>query len=260
MSLSFSQLCSWSLLLLVSNLLLWQNVASVPLNSNETDDDELFLKELFDHAMTLTQNISDHNIELRRIFTISELSAKLFDKFLNSSFAFYDQFMFEFLGDQELLNKSLICCHNYSIKTPENMDEAQTIPLEDFPKMLLSRTWTWNNTLTNLLKILGSMPGTYDDVISLVEDIETENAELLEATKSILSSINATRGDVDYALWSGFEDFQSSDELSQFVALCKLSYCLHVDTHTVDLYLKFLRCIVLVDSDICSSSRNEADP
>lgn len=35
--------------------------------------------------------------------------------------------MLKFLSNQEFLAKNLVCCHNYSIKTPENMDEVQKI-------------------------------------------------------------------------------------------------------------------------------------
>ncbi|XP_051050069.1 prolactin-7A1 [Phodopus roborovskii] len=219
------------LLMLVLNLLLWVNVTSVPLSSNETDDDQLYLKELIDHAMMLSQNISKLNIDMRRIY------------------------MLEFLGNQELLAKNLICCHNYSIKTPENMDEAQMISLEDFPKLILSRVQAWNSTVHNLLTILRSMPGIQDNILSLAKDIRTKIAKLFEDTKSIMSKVYGTTENVDYNLWSGLEDFQSSDEDSRFIALCKLSYCLHVDIHTVDLSLMLLRCVVIVNSDICRSPR-----
>ncbi|XP_052585761.1 prolactin-7A1-like isoform X1 [Peromyscus californicus insignis] len=257
MPLSFSQPCSLGalLLLLVSNLLLWENVVSVPFSSDETDDDQLHLKDLFDHALILSQDISKLNTEMRRIFTISESSAKFFDKFLSSSSESSDQFMFEFLGGKELLVKTLTSCHNYSIKTPENVDEAQKISLEDFPKLILSRVQAWNDTLDNLLTIVGSMPGMHDDILSIAKDVRTKNAELFEDAKSILNKVFGTIENVDYTFWSGLEDFQSSDEDFRFFALCKLSYCLHVDINAVDLSLMLLGCVVLVDSDICSSSR-----
>jgi prolactin len=37
--------------------------------------------------------------------------------------------MLDFIEDMEYLVKALTCCHNYSIKTPENLDEAQQIPV-----------------------------------------------------------------------------------------------------------------------------------
>ncbi|XP_038191339.1 prolactin-7A1-like [Arvicola amphibius] len=259
MPLSFSRPCSWALLvLLVSNFLLWENVASAPLNSNETDD--LHLKELFDHAMLLCQSISDLNMDLPRIFTVSASSAKVSNKFVSTSltsiFFPLSLRMLEFLRNQEFLVKNLISCHNYSIKTPEDMDEVQMISLEDFPKLILSRMQAWNDTLHNLLIILGSMPGSHNDVLFLAKDIRTKTAELFEDTKGILSKIYGTTENVDYTLWSGLEDIQSSDEDSRFIALCQLSYCLHMDLQTVDLSLMILRCMVLVDSDICSSTRN----
>lgn len=49
----------------------------------------------------------------------------------------------------------------------------------------------WNDTLHNLLIILGSMPGTHDDVLSLAKDIRTKTAELFEDTKGILNKVSS---------------------------------------------------------------------
>nr|XP_042134690.1 prolactin-7A2-like [Peromyscus maniculatus bairdii] len=244
MPLSFSRSCFWALLmLLVSNLLLWENVASVPLSSDEIDNDQLYLKELFDHALILFQNISKLNTEMRRTYvSISLISG-----------------MLEFFEDQEFLIKTLTCCHNYSIKTPENVDEAQKISVENFPKLILSRMWAWNNTLKNVLPILENRTGTHNDVISLAKDIERKNAVLYEDTKNILSSIYGKTENVDYTVLTGLEDLQSSDEEFRHFALCKLSYCLRVDMNMVDICLKLLRCVVVGNSDICSSQRIRDD-
>ncbi|XP_028738294.1 prolactin-7A2-like [Peromyscus leucopus] len=234
------------LMLLVSNLLLWENVASVPLSSDEIDNDQLYLKELFDHALILFQNISKLNTEMRRTY-------------LSSSSESYDKFMLEFFEDQEFLIKTLSCCHNYSIKTPENVDEAQKISVEDFPKLILSRMWAWNNTLKNVLTILENRTGTHNDVISLAKDIERKTAVLYEDTKNILSSIYGKKENVDYTVLTGLEDLQSSDEEFRHFALCKLSYCLRVDMNMVDICLNLLRCVVVGNSDICSSRRIRDD-
>ncbi|XP_076429217.1 prolactin-7A2-like isoform X2 [Peromyscus maniculatus bairdii] len=260
MPLSFSRSCFWALLmLLVSNLLLWENVASVPLSSDEIDNDQLYLKELFDHALILFQNISKLNTEMRRTYTDTEFSEKFHHKFLSSSSESYDKFMLEFFEDQEFLIKTLTCCHNYSIKTPENVDEAQKISVENFPKLILSRMWAWNNTLKNVLTILENRTGTHNDVISLAKDIERKNAVLYEDTKNILSSIYGKTENVDYTVLTGLEDLQSSDEEFRHFALCKLSYCLRVDMNMVDICLKLLRCVVVGNSDICSSQRIRDD-
>ncbi|XP_052013426.1 prolactin-7A2-like [Apodemus sylvaticus] len=244
MAFSISQLCPSGalLLLVVSSLLLWENVSSELLSCNETDDDPLSVKGLFHNATRLTQSIRDLNMELRRAYTVNEVSEKL-----------YNKYMLEFIEDMEFLVKALTCCHNYSIKTPENLDEAQQIPFNDFPKLILSRMWAWNETSKNVLTILRSIPGMHDDVISLAKGIETKLAELFKYIQSILSSIYGTTENVDYTVFSGLEDLKSSDEEFSFFALCKFSYCLRVDIHMVELYLKLLECVVNVNSDVCLS-------
>ncbi|EDL98408.1 rCG43924 [Rattus norvegicus] len=110
----------------------------------------------------------------------------------------------------------------------------------------------WNETFRNIINLLEDMPVMGDHILPIFKNIKTKNGELLEDTKSIFSHFYGTTENVDdCTLWSGLEDFQSSDEESQFLSLCKLSYCLHVDIHTADLYLQLLKCMVFVNSGIC---------
>uniref|UniRef100_A0A8I6G4S5 Prolactin family 7, subfamily a, member 1 like, pseudogene n=1 Tax=Rattus norvegicus TaxID=10116 RepID=A0A8I6G4S5_RAT len=224
------------LLLVVSSLLLWENVASVPLRSSETDDDTLSIKELFDHAMILSKNISDLNMELHRIFVSTPLTSLLF----------------LFLLLLRVNGQNLTYYHKYSIKTPEDIDEAQKVISVNFPYVILIRMQAWNETFRNIINLLEDMPVMGDHILPIFKNIKTKNGELLEDTKSIFSHFYGTTENVDdCTLWSGLEDFQSSDEESQFLSLCKLSYCLHVDIHTADLYLQLLKCMVFVNSGIC---------
>lgn len=68
------------LLVVVSSLLLWENVASVPLSSNETDGYPLSINGLFHNAMRLTWNIKNLNMELRKTYVSTSLSSGLFHK------------------------------------------------------------------------------------------------------------------------------------------------------------------------------------
>ncbi|XP_021071089.1 prolactin-7A2 [Mus pahari] len=245
MPFSFSQPCPSGalLLLVVSSLLLWENVASGPLSSNETNGVPISINGLIHNAMRLTWNIKKLNMELRRTYTVNEVSENL-----------YETYMLDFIEDMEFLVKALTCCHNYSIKTPETLDEAQQIPFNEFPKLILSRMWAWNETSKVLLNILRSIPGMHDDVISLAKNIETKIAELFEYTQSILNSIYGTTENVEYTVFSGLEDLNSSEEEFSLFALCKFSYCLRVDIHMVELYLKLLECVVNISSDVCLST------
>lgn len=58
---------------------------------------------------------------------------------------------------------------------------------------------------------------------------------------------------MEYTVFSGLEDLKSSDEEFSLFDLCKFSYCLRVDIHMVELYLKLLECVVYVSSDVCLS-------
>lgn len=62
-----------------------------------------------------------------------------------------------------------------------------------------------------------------------------------------------------YPLWTDLESLKTTDKEREFFALYKLFYCLRVDTFTVDLYLKHLKC-VLYSGDICNSVNFYGDP
>nr|AAV51823.1 prolactin-like protein-F beta [Rattus norvegicus]CDW51448.1 TPA: growth hormone d8 [Rattus norvegicus] len=244
MPLSFPQPRLWALLLMVvSNLLLWDNVASGTLTSHETDGDPVSIKGLLNNATRVSQNIRNLNIVLRRKYTVNEISPLLFGSNIH-----------DFHEHMEFVVKTLTSCHNYSIKTPENLDKARQIPFKDFPKLILSRVWAWNETSKNLLNILRSNPETHDDVISLAKDIETKLAELSEYIQSILSSIYGPTEDVDYTIFSGLEDLRSSHDEFRIFALCKFSYCLRDDIRMIELYLELLECVKNVNVDMCLSN------
>lgn len=66
--------------MVMSNLLLWENVSSGNLNSNETDGDLLFTEGLFDTATRLSQDIRDLDIELLRMYVSTSFISGLFQK------------------------------------------------------------------------------------------------------------------------------------------------------------------------------------
>uniref|UniRef100_A0A8I5ZRV4 Prolactin family 2, subfamily C, member 1 n=1 Tax=Rattus norvegicus TaxID=10116 RepID=A0A8I5ZRV4_RAT len=66
MQLSLTQPSSWILLLLVTNLFLWKNVASVPFCAMRNVRCFMFLEDMFDLAGSMSHNIS---IEVSEMFT-----------------------------------------------------------------------------------------------------------------------------------------------------------------------------------------------
>ncbi|XP_008838730.1 prolactin-7C1-like [Nannospalax galili] len=231
------------LLLLVSDLLLWEEVVSVPMHAKDTDHEEVTLQELFDHAITLSQNISDLATDMRMEFFTNDFSSKLFNKFMLRS-----------TRDMQFMANTLNTCHTLSINTPETIQEAKEISLDDFLKMTLSIVQAWNVPLHHLVTELSGMPGAPSVILSRAKDIEAENKELLMRVKKILSKVHpGIEENVSYPLWSDLAHLQAADEEVRMYTLYKMSYCLRVDMHTVDLYLKLLRCLH-VNGDVCYST------
>ena len=60
-------------MLLASNFILWNNVASMPMHASLTGYDEMSLYDLLDHAIILSHNVSDLTAEMHRIFVSTSL-------------------------------------------------------------------------------------------------------------------------------------------------------------------------------------------
>nr|XP_034366796.1 prolactin-7C1-like isoform X2 [Arvicanthis niloticus] len=216
-------------LLLMSNLLQWEDVTSAPIHHNENHYGKVSLKGLFEHAIKLSQESTALTMEMRKIFVL------------------------DFLKDQKHMMETLNSCHTFSLNIPETMEEAKKISLEDFLKIMLSILNAWNKPLYHLETELHGMKGVPDTILKRAKAIRTLNRELLETIAMILSKVHPGMEEInDYPLWTDLSSLQATDKGRQFFALYKLFYCLRVDILTVDLNLKHLMC-VLYSGDICNS-------
>ncbi|XP_036044805.1 prolactin-7C1-like [Onychomys torridus] len=228
------------LLLSLSNLLQWETVTSAPIHDKASEHGEVSLKDLFDHAIALSQTTSALTVEMRKLFFSDGFSAKMFKKFV-----------LDFLKNKTYMNETLNSCHTFSLNTPETVEEARDISFENFLKMILSLVHAWNKPLHHLVTELRDMKGAPDAILTRAKGIENLNSELLESIIMILSKIHpGLEENETYPDWKDLDSLQAADEESHFFALYKLFYCLRVDTYTIDIYLKYLRC-VLVGGDSC---------
>uniref|UniRef100_A0A8C8W8H2 Prolactin n=1 Tax=Peromyscus maniculatus bairdii TaxID=230844 RepID=A0A8C8W8H2_PERMB len=209
------------LLILVLNLLLCENVAPLPVNAPGAGQGEVYLQDLFDHALMLSYNISELNREMRKMF--------------------------------KTMSKMLDSCHTVPVNIPQTIKE-----LEDFLKITLNLMGTWNDPLHYQVAKLTGMPGANDAILSTAKDIAAQNKQLLELIKWILNTVHPGIKNEDYAEWSDLESLKASDEKTCLSALFKLSFCLGADTKKVDLNLKYLICS-FIGGNTCSSSRLKND-
>ncbi|XP_052584461.1 prolactin-7C1-like [Peromyscus californicus insignis] len=222
------------LLILVLNLLLCENVAPLPVNVPGAGQGEVYLQDLFDHALMLSYNISELNREMRKMF------------------------MLYLYKNEKTMSKMLDSCRTVPVDIPQTIQEARKLSLEDFLKLTLNLMGTWNDPLHYQVAKLTGMPGANDAILSTAKDIETQNKELLKLIKWILNMVHPGIENEDYAEWSDLESLQASDEKTCLSALFKLSFCLETDTKKVDLNLKYLICS-FVGGNTCSTSRLKND-
>ncbi|XP_031214663.1 prolactin-7B1 [Mastomys coucha] len=247
MNLSLTQPCFWALqILLVSNLLQWEIVVSLPTNGGESGVNEKLTEDLFDDAIILSQHINGLAIETRRIFLSNNFSSDMFIAFT-----------LQFNRHDEFVVNGLNSCHTLSLKTPKTEKEAQRISLPDFVKMILSILRAWDNPLYHLEIELKNMPGAPFAILARVKDIEVKNKILLDRIMKIAKKVKrGIEENEEYPVWSELASLQSANEESRFFALYKLSYCLFVDTDKVEHFLKHLKCRYF-DGYMCQDSANQ---
>nr|AAN39704.1 placental prolactin-like protein-N [Mus musculus] len=247
MNTSLTQLCFWALqILLMSNLLLWEDVVSVPTIGSGSGVSEMLTEDLFDDAIILSQHINSLAIETRRIFLSNNFSSDMFITFT-----------LQFNRHDEFVVNGLNSCHTLPLKSPKTEKEAKRISLPDFMNMILSILRAWDNPLHHMETELKSMPGAPFAILARVKDIEVKNKILLDRIMKIAKKgkYGFEENEV-YPAWSELASLQSANEESRFFALYKLSYCLFVDTDKVEHYLKHLKCRYF-DGYMCQDSVNQ---
>ncbi|XP_075827281.1 prolactin-7D1-like [Microtus pennsylvanicus] len=228
MPLTLTQPCSSGtfLMLLLSNLLLWEGVASVPMNISDADLSEVSLKDLLKNALRLAENISDLATDMRREFMLS-------------------------LQWDVKMGKVLKHCHILPIESPRTVEEFKKKLSEDILNTTLLILRDWKDPLKYLVKQLNAMPGVPDVILSMAETIEDQYKIFLEHIMKIVPKVNpAIQENEASRVWLDVRALQITDEETQFFALYMFSLCLQLDLQVVEYYVHLLKCLH-VDGDIC---------
>ncbi|XP_036042768.1 prolactin-6A1-like [Onychomys torridus] len=214
--------------LLVLNLFLRENVASVPMHARLAGHGKMSVKDLLDRAITLSQNIRELTAEMHRIFLedVQYTPGRWFPK------------------------RDLTGCHTSAF--------AILIPKEGAPQIrgifLLKETigmlGSWKNPLHYIANELSRMEEAPNDIISRAQNIEAKIKELTEALKRIVSKIHPGFQEIYvYPYWNGLASLQSPDEDTRFFALYNLFQCLTKDSRKVDSNLRLLTCLLIYKTD-----------
>ncbi|XP_054577158.1 prolactin isoform X1 [Eptesicus fuscus] len=231
-------------MVLMSNLLLCKNVASMPTCPNGDGQCRVPLGELFDRAVILSDYI--HN-----------LSSEMFSEF--------DK---RYTQGRRFITKTINGCHTSLIPTPEDKEQAQKTDHEDLLNMILTVLRSWNEPLYHLVTEVRGMqetPGTPgslgmqenlhtkiapNGILSKAIEIEERNKQLLEGMERIISQVQSgVRRNEAYPIWLGLPSLQVADEDARLFAFYNLLRCLRRDSHKVDNYLKLLKCQIIYNNN-----------
>ncbi|GAB1298026.1 Growth hormone d6 [Apodemus speciosus] len=209
------------LLLLVSNLLLLENVASKPTTSVSIEDLYHRLIDQSHNTFILASNV-------------------------------YREFDLNFAKRSWIRDRIPPLCHTASIHTPQNREEVHEIKTEDLLKVMINVSISWNEPLKHLVSAVTTLPGASVSLGKNAVDLKDKNLVILEGLQTIYNRTQAKVEEneiFDYPAWSGLEDLQSSDEDTHLFAIYNLCRCIKRDIHRIDSYLKVLRCRVVFKNE-----------
>ncbi|XP_028631506.1 prolactin-5A1-like [Grammomys surdaster] len=225
MQLSLTQPCSWTLLLLLlSNLLLWKNVVSVPMCEVINGQCQLTLEYLLNQARGLSENTN-------------RLTSEIFNEF--------DK---EHSPVRVSWGKIPLVCYNYSLPVSDNTAQEQEIQPEVLLKVTIGMLLGWNHTLRHVavdMADLKSIPGV-GAFISNVRKIAAKFTRLTRVLKEVKSLLKLVRlepeEDEDYPASAGLPSLHLLTEPSRLTVYHALLGCVNYDAEKIATHVKILRC------------------
>nr|BAA84972.1 prolactin-like-peptide [Rattus norvegicus] len=210
------------LLLLLSNLLMWENVASVPRCIMENGGCQKVLNYLFNMTSTISESFNT-------------LSSETLNDFYT-----------EFDPHQTFQNRPAMTCHTSSRSIPNNKRKAERME----PAALLNRDnqnvgFLEKPSCTIVENNMANLDGTPYAIISKVKLIDRQIKKLtknLQDIKTILSQVHPELKEKEnYPVWSGEPYVQKSKRRTQLFGLHSLFFCLYSDAEKVSDYVNILR-------------------
>nr|XP_021519049.1 prolactin-8A9-like [Meriones unguiculatus] len=220
MELPLSQLHFWTLLLLVmSNLLLWEKAAAIPACHTKEGGCMEPLVETFNNA-------------LNRAETIHNLADQMYEEFLS-------KMMKEDYPNYSARNH----CHSRITNPPTWGSENTNIATEKYLKMLINFVGAWDAPLYYLVVELSAMDNVPETTLSKAKEIEENNRELLDDLRWILTKDYPTeKTQENFPTWKHLPYIKSNLRNDKFLAIFNLSNCLRSDIYFTLFHLKKLKC------------------
>ncbi|XP_031214601.1 prolactin-8A9-like [Mastomys coucha] len=220
------------LLLVVSNLLLWEKTASISVCRTEEEGCMKPLLETFNSAMQRAETILNLTEQMHQEYLHNEFSSKHFAVF-NSQLIRQDQ----------LVLRARTYCHSNITNPPITGPEYINIRTKKYLKMLINFVGAWMSPLYHLAIELSAMQDVPETILSKANEIEENNRELLNDLMWILNKAYPTaKMKKVFPSWEHLSSMKSTDKNHQFLAIFNLSHCLRVDIFYTKYHLRTLKC------------------
>ncbi|XP_028638155.1 prolactin-like [Grammomys surdaster] len=217
-----SQPCSWMLqVLLMSNVLLWENVYSMPVCFDMEGYNDIPILELFDSAIFTAQYISNLTTQMAEEFDT---------KFAHS------------LGYRA---KNFSTCHATSLATPANVEQIQQTQSDVLLKIMISISRAWYYPLKQLVRVVAILEGAYETLLLKVKEVKEANQDILEEIKAILIRVHPGAEEKVYTASMALADVRSTNEDIRRFVVSNLLHCLDSDIDKVATYLEVLKCRII---------------
>ncbi|XP_021071561.1 prolactin-8A6 isoform X2 [Mus pahari] len=221
------------LLLLVSNLLLWQKAASIPACLAEEDGCWNPLLETFNSAIQKAETF--HNIA-------DQLYVELYyNQFSSGQFLAFSSQM---IRQDESVVRAGSYCHS-SLTNPPNTGVQINIEIAAYLKTLINFVGSWISPLFHLVIELSATQDVPETILSKAKEMEENNRQILDDLRWILTKVSpAEEMKEEFPHWDYLSFLKSSDKNNKFLAMFNLSYCIDHDSKYILLQLRLLKCLV----------------
>ncbi|XP_021519050.1 prolactin-8A9-like [Meriones unguiculatus] len=233
MELPLSQRHFWTLLLLVvSNLLLWEKAAAI-------------LPCLTKEGGCMDPLVETFNNTINRAVTIRSLAEQMDEEFFRNdgSSIYFRNFLSKMIREDYRSFRARTHCHSSITNPPDWGTEHTNIATEKYLKMLINFVGAWDAPLYNLVVELSAMDDVPETILSKAKEIEENNRELLDDLRWILTKAYPTeKTQENFPSWQHLPYIKSSLRNYKFWAIFNLSSCLCEDIYFTIFHLKALRC------------------
>ncbi|XP_023420348.1 prolactin [Cavia porcellus] len=211
------------MVLLMSSLLLWKNVASLS-HCTAKLAHQTTLPRLLEHATILSDSIHVLTSELCHDFT-----------------TLYSQ-------DTDIFSVLRKRCHTASITTPSDKEEILKMKEKDLIILVIYLMRSWDDPLSHLMAQAVHLPEVPLNFMEKSQSIQEKIQQLLEGLKTMARQLGLQVTDyVDYAVWTELAPLNSDKGKDFTDAFHHLCHCLLRDTYKVDSFLKVLKAYVSHD-------------